>query len=89
MHQHLFSNALVATALALALLMGGPAIAGCKPQTLITSIDTVPVKDDLAMVVPTTVKGAKVDMLLDTGGYFSELTARPFTTSSSAPVIPG
>jgi predicted aspartyl protease len=46
----------------------------CSRLKLLTSIDTIPVQDNLAVLVPVELNGQKVKMLLDTGGYFSEVT---------------
>ena len=50
--------------------------AQCKPLTILSSIQTVPVQGNLAVRVPAKVDGHRVVMLLDTGGVFSEISDR-------------
>lgn len=58
-------------------LMHSPATAktdDCKPLTLLTAVDMVPVTDDAAVIVKTKIDGNDELMLLDTGGFFSTIT---------------
>jgi predicted aspartyl protease len=48
----------------------------CKPLTLVTSIDTIPVRNQAAVLVPIKVNGQTQVMLLDTGGVFSEISEK-------------
>ena len=48
----------------------------CKPLTLLTSIDTIPVRHQAAVLVPIKVNGQRQVMLLDTGGVFSEISEK-------------
>lgn len=46
----------------------------CKPLTLITSLDMVPVTNDAAVIVTAKIDGNDERMLLDTGGFFSTIS---------------
>lgn len=66
-------------ALAIAALLSGfseaPAFADdCPPLMLITSVDLVPSQDNRWQFVPVTLQGKPKLMLVDTGGFVSELT---------------
>lgn len=51
----------------------------CKPLTLITTLDMVPVKDNAAVIVKAKIDSSDVRMLLDTGGFFSLITDKTAT----------
>jgi predicted aspartyl protease len=55
---------------------GGAASAedNCHPLTIIASVDLVPTTDNTWQFVPVTINGSPRLMLLDTGGYVSEIT---------------
>jgi predicted aspartyl protease len=60
----------------IAILVGAaPAIAGdsCPPLTMITSVD-MQIGSDGRIYVPAQINGAKKSMLVDTGGFFTEIT---------------
>lgn len=55
--------------------MAAPAHADdCKPLTLMTSLDMIPVTNDAAVIVTAKIDGRDERMLLDTGGVFSTIT---------------
>lgn len=63
------------TFLVIGTISSQPAVAEeCKPLTLLTTLDMVPVKDDAAVIVKTKIDGSDELMLLDTGGIFSNIS---------------
>ncbi len=54
-------------------LAAGPAVADCKPLSLVASVDLAPT-DDLRPFVPVTLSGRPKLMLIDTGGVATVLT---------------
>lgn len=46
----------------------------CKPLTLLTSIDLVPVDDKSAPIIPVTINGTDQIMLVDTGGFVGTIS---------------
>ncbi|MBI3676932.1 MAG: aspartyl protease family protein [Proteobacteria bacterium] len=58
-----------------AIAIRGPAVADCKPQTLLSSVDMASTENRDAFFVPVSINGTSKFMLLDTAGGISSLTS--------------
>jgi predicted aspartyl protease len=72
--------------LAVSLLFAAPALAEeiCPPLTILTSLD-MKIGKSGRVFVPTLINGTAEDMLIDTGGFFAELTGTAVQTLKLTP----